>query len=123
MASVVVDLVIKASERVDEALEIKPLPKTMVVVVAFSLVESLVNGQGKKVVEREPAERLRPVPIVRGLNEPSAPMYGIFERRAEAVTARLVVVAAEVVAVEAVKWVRVDEPVTKRLPERVRPEI
>ena len=52
MASVVVDLVIKASERVDEALEIKPLPKTIVVVVAFSLVESLVNGKAKDMEER-----------------------------------------------------------------------
>ena len=52
MAPVEVLLVIMASVKVDEAEEIKPLPKTMVVVVAFSLVLSLVNGKAKDIEER-----------------------------------------------------------------------
>ena len=116
VASVVVPLVIRASLRVEEAVERKPFKKARVVEVAFSLVESLVKGKAKPgEEEREPLVRVRLEPTVRALKEPSAPMYGILERREEAVTARLVVVAWEVVALEAVKFCKVEEPLTRRL--------
>ena len=59
--------------RVDEALEIKPLPNTRVVEVEFSPVPSLVNGKVKPgALERVPLVRERLVPIVRGTIEPFA---------------------------------------------------
>ena len=116
MAPVVVPLVIKASLRVEEAVERKPFKKARVVEVAFSPVPSFVQGKEKPGEEEsEPFDKVRLPAIVKALKEPSAPMYGILERREEAVTARLVVVAWEVVAFEAVKFCKVEEPLTRRL--------
>ena len=49
VAFVVVDLVMMASVRVEEAVEMKPFKNARVVEVACSLVESLVNGKAKVV--------------------------------------------------------------------------
>ena len=97
--------------RVEEAVAMKLLApvKTMVVEVACSLVESLVHGHWK-VVERVPVVKFNPEPRFRALKEPSPPMYGILESSAEAVTARLVVVAFV-----AVKFWRVEEPRARKL--------
>ena len=59
--------------------------------------------RGEELV-RVPVVRERPEPIVSAFTLPSAPMYGILEARAEAVMARFVVVAWEVVAFRAVKF-------------------
>jgi len=47
VASVVVALVMRASERVDEAVETKPFRKARVVEVEFSPVPSVRNGKAK----------------------------------------------------------------------------
>ena len=99
VAEVEVARVVRRSEIVDEAVERKPFKKARVVEVAFSLVLSLVKGKtnpGEE--ERLPLVRVKFEPIVRALKEPSAPMYGIFESRVEAVTARFVVVACSLPA-------------------------
>ena len=87
--------------RVEEAVERKPLRKARVVLVAFSLVLSLVQGHWK-VVARVPVVRESPWPRVRAPREPPGKMYGMVEERL--VMAREVVVAEVVVAFEAVKF-------------------
>ena len=81
---------------VEEALETKPAEKRMPVEVAWKLSACLVNGKAKVSGEelvRVPVVRERPEPTVSAFTLPSAPMYGILERSAEAVMARFVVVA------------------------------
>ena len=64
--------------RVEEAVAMKLLApeKRIVVEVAISLVESLVQGNWK-VVERDPRESERPCPKVRAPIEPPEKAYGI----------------------------------------------
>ena len=60
VAEVVVLLVAVKEVRVDEALEIKPRPKTKVVEVEFSPVARVVNGKAEPEVIQEPPMAKQP---------------------------------------------------------------
>ena len=108
----------------EEAFERKPPTNSMMVEVACSPPVCLVQGKANDgALEREPFERVRLAPMVRGLKDPSAPMYGILERRVEAVTARFVVVAWVEVLLVAVKFWRVDEPLARKLVKSPKSEV
>jgi hypothetical protein len=122
VADVPVAVVKVKDERVEEAGARKPLRKARVVEVACSLVESLVNGKlnpGED--ESVPLVNERLLPMVRGTRAPLGEAYGIWDD--SEVTASLVVVAADVVALTAVKFCRVVEPTTNNSPAPLNDEV
>ncbi len=122
MALVVVDLVMIASVRVEEAVEMKPFKNARVVEVACSLVESLVKGKAKEAALLSEAQSQSLVPVFFSISplaqvRPSGRISPEKERLPRAVT-----LPDEVALMEVTFW-RVEELVTSKLSALVKPTL